>query len=329
MKILILDRATVEGLLDFDELVEALARGMADLSSGSVSMPARTGATVGQHDGLLLAMPAYVPSSGTLATKLVSVFPRNAASGLPSHHAVIVVFDEATGTPVAVMDGEHITAARTAAGSALATRLLARPDASFLAILGTGVQARAHALAIPRVRNIERVRIAGRDPEKAAALAYELSKHLDVPVEATVTFQEAVEGAHVVCTTTHSVEPVLRWEWLSPGTHINTVGLNPEGRELDDATVVNSLVVVESRQAALTATPRPNDLVSAIRDGLVTEDHIHAEVGELVSGSRPGRTSPDQVTLYRSVGVAVQDAVAARLVLDRARERGVGVVVDL
>ncbi len=329
VKVLVLDRATVEDLLDFDGLIDAVAQGMVDLSIGSVSMPSRVGANVAPHDGLLLSMSAYVPSSATLATKLVTVFPRNAGAGLPSHHAVIAVFDEATGAPVALMDGEHITAARTAACSALATRLLARPDASTLAVLGTGVQARAHALAVPRVRDIQRVRIAGRDPEKAAALAYDLTKRLDMSVTPSASFEEACRDADIVCTTTHSLEPVLRWRWLSPGAHVNCVGLNPQGRELDDETVAGSLVVVESRQAVTTATPPPNDLLSAIRGGLVSEDHIHAEVGELVSGSRPGRTSPDQVTLYRSVGVAVQDAVAARLVLDRARERGAGVTVDL
>ena len=329
MKVLVLDRAAVEGLLDFDGLIEAVAQGMVDLSIGSVSMPSRVGANVTRHHGMLLAMSAYVPSSATLATKLVTVFPRNTGAGLPSHHAIIAVFDEGTGAPVALMDGEHITAARTAACSALATRLLARPDASTMAVLGTGVQARAHALAIPRVRDIEKLRIAGRDPEKAAALAYDLTKRLDMSVTPAASFEEACRDAAIVCTTTHSVEPVLRWQWLSPGAHVNCVGLNPEGRELDDATVVNSLVVVESRRAVMTATPPPNDLLSAIRGGLVSEDHIHAEVGELVSGSRPGRTSPDQVTLYRSVGVAVQDAVAARLALDRARETGAGVTVDL
>ncbi|MCE2404794.1 MAG: ornithine cyclodeaminase family protein [Dehalococcoidia bacterium] len=329
MKVLVLDRAAVEGLLDFDGLIDAVAQGMVDLSIGSVSMPSRVGANVAPHDGLLLAMSAYVPSSATLATKLVTVFPRNAGAGLPSHHAVIAVFDEATGAPIALMDGEHITAARTAACSALATRLLARPDASTMAVLGTGVQARAHALAIPRVRDIQKVRIAGRDPEKAAALAYDLTKQLDMSVTPAASFQDACRDASIVCTTTHSLEPVLRWQWLSPGAHVNCVGLNPQGRELDDETVAGSLVVVESRQAVMTATPPPNDLLSAIRCGLVPEDHIHAEVGELVSGSRPGRTSPDQITLYRSVGVAVQDAVAARLVLDRAREQGVGVTVDL
>ena len=329
MKVLVLDRAAVESLLDFDGLIEAVAQGMVDLSIGSVSMPSRVATNVAQHDGMLLSMSVYAPSSATLATKLVTVFPRNTGMGLPSHHAVIALFDQETGAPVALMDGEHVTAARTAACSALATRLLARPEASTMAVLGTGVQARAHALAIPRVRGIEKVRVAGRDPEKAAALAYDLTKHLDASVTPAVSFQEAARGADVVCTTTHSVEPVLRWEWLSPGAHVNCVGLNPNGRELDDETVVNSLVVVESRQAVLTAAPPPNDLLSAIRGGLVSEDHIHAEVGELVSGSRPGRASAEQVTLYRSVGVAVQDAAAARLVFDRARERGAGVTVDL
>jgi ornithine cyclodeaminase len=275
-------------------------------------------------------MPAYAPSSATLAAKLLSIFPQNAARGLPSHQAVVVVFDGATGSPVAVMDGEHITATRTAAGSALATRLLARPEARSLAVLGTGVQARSHALGIPRVRPVEEVYIAGRDPEKAAILVRDLSVRLDVPVRVAGSFEQAVRRADIVCTATHSLEPVLRWEWLRPGTHVNTVGFNPQGRELDDATVVNSLVVVESRQAALAPHPSgANDLLWPIRDGLITREHIHAEVGELVLGSRPGRTSPGQVTLYRSVGVAVQDAVAAHLILARAEERGVGVVVEL
>lgn len=324
---LILSRADVEAVLDLRALIEALARAMADLSAGVASVPARIAALVPEHEGLLLAMPAYLPSAKALGTKLVAVFPGNAALGLETHQAVIAVFDPATGVPLALMDGAYITAMRTAAGSALATRLLARPDARVLAILGTGVQARAHARAIPAVRRVSEVRIAGRDPAKARRLARELADEL--PARAVATYAEALAGAEIVCATTHSRDPVVRREWLSPGAHVNSVGFT-DGVEVDAATVVDAVVVVESRAAVLSAYPAgSNDIAWPIRDGLITPEHIHAEVGELVSGARPGRTSPEQITLYKSVGIAVQDAAAAALVLAAARERGIGTEVEL
>ena len=327
---LVLNQQEVGSLLDIDQLVEALAPAMADLSVGSVSQPPRTGAQVPECEGMLAVMPVYLPSSKALATKLVSIFPQNARLGLPTHLAIVAVFDAATGSPVAIMDGTQITALRTAAGSALATKLLARPDSAVLAILGTGVQARTHARAIPRVRPVREVRIAGRDEKKVTALAQELSAELGILVQATRSYRDAVMGADIVCVATHSPEPVLRGEWLEPGVHVNSVGLNFEGRELDDDAVVKALVVVESRQAVLAPTPSgANDLIWPIRDGLIMEEHIIAEVGELVAGTHKGRTSPQEITLYKSVGVAVQDAVAAQLVIAAARERGVGVEVAL
>ena len=321
----ILSERDVEALLDLDELVEALARAMAALSAGSASVPPRVAASVPDR-GLLAAMPAYLPGAGALTTKLVSVFPGNATAGLPTHQAVIAAFDPATGVPVAVMDGRRITAARTAAGSALATRLLARPESEVLAILGTGVQARAHAVAVPRVRTIREIRVAGRDPARARSLVDDLGP----PARAVPSFREAVLGADVVCATTHAPEPVVRRDWLAPGTHVNSVGYSLEGVELDDATVADAVVVVESRQAALAPPPSgANDLVWRIRDGVITESHVHAEVGELVTRARPGRTSAEQITLYKSVGVAVQDAAAAALVLAAAEARGVGIDVEL
>jgi alanine dehydrogenase len=258
------------------------------------------------------------------------VFPGNAELGLPSHQALIAVFDVESGTPLAVMDGEYITAERTAAGSALATRLLARPEASVLAILGTGVQALAHARAILRVRAVKEVRVAGRDRGKADALAEALGGELGLPVAAAPDGTQAVRGADIVCVTTHSPQPVLLREWLEPGTHINSVGVNPDGGELDPLVVRDSMVVVEWRQAALAPYPSgANDLLNPIRDGVITEDHIQAEIGELVSGAKPGRTADDQITLYKSVGVAVQDAAAAALVLAAAEKGHVGVEVEL
>ena len=326
---LVLDRTDVEALLDIDRLVESLAPAMAELSAGSVSMPPRVGAAV-EEQGSILAMPVYLPSSKTLAAKLVSIFPQNARLGVPTHHGILTVFDARTGAPLAMMDASYITAVRTAAGSALATKLLARQDGGTLAVIGTGVQARAHALAIPRVHRVTEVRIAGRDPRRARALVVDLSGELQIPVRAAGSYAEALAGADVVCATTHSPDPVVRWEWLHPGAHVNSVGLNPQGRELDEDTVVNSLVVVESREAALAPPPSgANDLIWPIRDGRISEEHIHAEVGELVSGARKGRTSAQQVTLYKSVGVGVQDAVAAQLVLTAARERSLGAEIEL
>ena len=327
---LLLNRHEVESLLDLDRLVGALGPAMVELSAGRVTMPARIVVQVRERGGLLAVMPVFVGCTQTLSTKLVSVFPENAALGLPSHQAVILVFDAHTGSPRAMLDGTAITALRTAAGSALATKLLARPEACILAIVGTGVQAHAHANVIPRVRPIKEVRVVGRNRARALAMAEGIAPGLGIPTKASEVGKEAFAGADVICATTHSAEPVLKGEWLEPGMHVNSVGLNPNGRELDGEAVRRALVVVEARGAALAPPPSgSNDLRWAIRDGLIGEDHIHAEIGELISGARPGRTSPDQITLYKSVGVAVQDAVAAHLVLEAAERQGVGTDIAL
>jgi alanine dehydrogenase len=321
---LVLSRSDVEAALDPDLLVDVVAAAMADVSAGNGSFPNRTGAEVAEVGGVLIAMPAYLAGAGALAAKMVALFPQNAARGIPTHRAIVAVFDPETGTPEAVMDGEVVTAMRTAACSALSARLLAREDASVLTILGTGVQARAHAEAVRRVRAVREVRIAGRDPQKARALANELG------AVAAGSIEEALNGADIVCACTHSPDPVVRGTRLVPGTHVTSVGVNPHGRELDADAVARALVVVESRAAAVEPFPvGSNDLAWAIRDGIIGPDHIHAEIGELVSGARPGRTSAEQITIYKSVGVAAQDAAAAALVLETARERGLGTEVEL
>lgn len=327
---LLLSRSEVEELLDLDELIDALAGAMADLSAGRASMPRRVAAIVDEREGLLAAMPGYTPSARALVTKVVSLFPRNAGSELPTHQGVIAVFDPDDGRPLALLDGTAITALRTGAGSALATRLLAREDSATIAILGTGTQARAHARTVTRVREFAELRLAGRSRAKAEALAEELAGELDLCVRVAANWQEACDGAAVICATAHALEPVVRREWLAAGAHVTSVGYNPQGREVDDATVVDALVVVESRAAALAPFPSgSNDLLQPIEKGLISIDHIHAEIGELVDGSRPGRSSPEQITLYKSIGVAVQDGAAAALVLRAARERGAGRDVEL
>ena len=311
---LLLTRAEVEELLDLDALVDVVAGALADLSAGRASMPPRIAALVPEQGGLLGVMPSYLPGA-SLAVKLVTLFPRN--DDRHTHQAAIMVFDHRNGSPVALMDGTYITATRTAATSALATRLLARRQARVLAIVGTGVQARSHASALVRVRDIAEVRVAGRDPAKVRLLAEELG------ARACATYEEAIRGADIVAATTHSLEPVIRREWLSPGTHVNSVGLNSQGREVDDATVLDAALFVESRESSFAPPPAGAPELVGIDPASATE------LGEVVAGEAAGRTGDDQITLYKSVGVAVEDAVAAALVLKAARERGAGLEIQL
>ncbi len=294
---LVLTRSEVEELLDLDALLDALAAAHSELSAGQASLVPRMGAFAGDV-GILGAMPAYVPSSG-LGCKLVTLFPGN--RDRPTHQALIALFDPETGTPTALMDGTYITAMRTAAAAALATRLLARPDARVLAILGTGVQSSSAQEMFPRARDFAEVRVAGRGE-----------------------FEDAVRGADVVHATTASPEPVVRFEWLSPGTHVSSVGYGAGGSELDPAIVERAdVVVVEQRDSAFAPLPAgAPELDPRGRDRVV-------ELGEIVAGTALGRSSGDQITLYKSVGVAAQDLAAATLVLAAARERGVGQEIEL
>jgi ornithine cyclodeaminase len=274
-------------------------------------MPPRIAAMAA--DGLLGAMPAYLPSAG-LGCKLVTLFPHN--TDRPTHQAAIVLFDPDNGSPIALMDGTYITATRTAAAAALAARLLARADAKILAIIGTGVQARTHLRAFAPVRDWAEIRIAGRDPDKAEALAAEFG------VRAT-SFEDAVRGADVVAAATHSAEPVVRAEWVAPGMHVSSVGYNAPGSELDPDLVRAATIVVESRDSSFAPPPGGAPELAGVDPASV------AELGELVSGSRRGRATPVEITLYKSVGVAVQDLAAAALVLAAARERAVGLEIEL
>jgi alanine dehydrogenase len=312
--VIVLSQTEVRELLDLDALVDALAAAHRDLSDGNASMPPRI-AALAERDGLLAAMPSYLPSAG-LACKLVTLFPQN--RDRHTHQALIVVFDPTNGTPVALMDGTYITAARTAGGSALATRLLARENARVLAILGAGVQARSHWEALRRVRDFSEVRVASRDRSRADRLAE------DIGASVAASWQEALDGADVVAATTHSPEPIVRREWLAGGVHVNSVGANPAGRgEVDAATIAASLVAVESRESTLAEPPAG---APEFRDAKPAEV---VELGELVAGTARRRVSSEQITLYKSVGVAVQDAAAAALVLAAARERSVGREIEL
>jgi len=310
--VLVLSRADVRRLLDLDQLLDALERGFVELSAGRASVPPRIAAET--ERGLLAAMPGY--ADGILETKLVSVFAGNREVGLPSHQATIALFDDATGKPLALMDGTEITAVRTGAASAVATRVLARPDARVLAVLGAGVQARSHIDAATRVREFVEVRVASRSPEHARALADEIGG------TAFASFEEAVAGANVVCACTDAGQPIFSAESLEPGMHVTSVGASRDGPELDPAVMGRGLLAVESRVAFQPYPAGAHEL-----QGLDPNDAV--ELGEILAGTREGRSSPEQITIYKSMGHAVEDAATAGLVYRRALEDGVGTEVEL
>jgi alanine dehydrogenase len=314
-ELLYLSRADVEHLLDIDSMLDALGKALVVYSSGIASVPPRAGARVGDR-GILGAMPGYVPGIA-LEVKLVSVFPANHDHGLPSHQGLIMVFDEDTGTPLAVMDGTYITAIRTGGTAAVAARALARDDASVLAILGAGVQGGSHLETFPRVRDFKEIRLASRNPVHARALA---ARHPNVRV--VQSFEEAVRGADVVACCTDAREPILRREWLKPGAHVGSVG-GTWGPELDAETISAGRVFVEWRGAATNPPPAGAAELQGLDASTLTE------VGEVLAGTKPGRTSAHEITIYKSTGHAVEDAAAARLVYDRAKAEGAGVSLEL
>jgi len=296
----VLKRSEVEGLLDLGALLAVLEAGFRAISAGETSVPPRIASL--SPDGLLGVMPAWLP--GTLSTKLVSVFPGNHEKGLPSHQALVALFDERTGAPLALLDGTYITAIRTAAASGVATRLLARPDASRVAILGAGVQGQSHERILRDELGYTDIALAARSRGDS--------------------FVDAVRTADIVCCCTDALEPVLRPEWLRPGTHVNSVGGSPRGRGELPAELFESgaRLFVETRGVFSPAPAGAPELA-----GL--DPALGTELGEALAGTRPGRSGVEEVTVYKSVGHAVEDAVAARLVYDRAVAEGVGVTVTL
>jgi ornithine cyclodeaminase/alanine dehydrogenase-like protein (mu-crystallin family) len=312
---LYLSRADVERLLDVDALLDALARALMSYSSGTSSTPPRMSARVHER-GVLAAMVGFVPGAG-LEAKLVSVFPDNDRRGRPSHQALIALFDDETGTPLSLMDGTYITAIRTGGAAAVAARALARRDAAVLAILGAGVQGHSHLETFPRVRDFAEIRVASRNADKAAALA---ARH--PRAHAASSFEAAVRGADVIACCTDAREPILRRHWLKPGAHVSSVG-GTFGPELDAETLAAGRVFVEWRGAATNPPP------AGARELQGFDVERLTEIGEVLAGQRPGRTSPEELTIYKSTGHAVEDAAAARLVFDRARTSGAGIELPL
>jgi len=305
--LLLLNADDVRNLIDLPTLFGALEAALRALSAGTTSVPPRIVART--PDGFLGSMPGYLPGTA-LEAKLVAVFPGNHERGLPSHQALIALFDEETGVPLCVMDGTVITAVRTGATAAVAARALSRDDARTLAILGAGVQGRSHLDAFSNLFELDEIRIASRTARHADELA-----ELDPRAHAVGSFESAVRGADLVCCCTDAAEPVISRAWLGPGAHVSSVGV---GAEIDPATVRAASIFVEWRGAA--ENPPPTG--SAELQGL--DPSTIAEIGEVLAGKHPGRRSADELTLYKSTGHAVEDAAAARLVFDRARVEGAG-----
>lgn len=299
MSLTFLDEATVARLIDPAALVPAMAGALRAFSAGNVIQPLRSVIPVDEHRGYFGVMPAY---TGALGAKLVTFYPGNRR--VPTHHALIVLFHPETGAPWAVMDGRLITELRTAAVSAAATSVLARPDVSTLALLGSGVQAESHLAALRLVRRFERVRV--WSPRNAGAFA---AKH---GVEAASSAEAAVRHADVVVVAVSSTVPVLEGAWLAPGVHVNAIGATrPDWRELDDEVLRRASIFVDSREAAARES---GDVIAAEKP--VTE------IGDVLAGRHPGRTSSAEITLFKSVGLAVEDVISAELVMNAASKRG-------
>ncbi len=323
----ILSRKDVRQALPMPQAIEAMKAAFAQLSTGQADVPLRVALEAPRHNGVTLFMPAYLSADDQMAIKIVSVFNDNPAQGLPLIHALVVVVDATTGQPIAVMDGTYLTALRTGAASGAATDLLARPDARTAAIFGAGVQGRTQLEAVCAVRSIQKAHVYDLVPEQAAAFAAEMSQRLSLPVQVADTPSEAVRQADVICTATTATSPVFDDADVQPGTHINAVGAyTPQMQEIPIETVLRAKVVIDHHESSLAEA---GDLLIPIRQGQMSEDHIYAELGEIAAGVKPGRTSAEEITFFKSVGVAVQDVAAASAALEAAQRMGLGTEVAL
>lgn len=319
MGLRVIDRATVRELLTYEACIPLMREAMMALSAGRTQQLLRQIIDLGGA-ALFGVMPGAMPH--TFGAKLLGVSPPSAA-GIQSHRGVVALFDAHTSAPIAILHAGELTAIRTAAASAAATQVLARPEAQNVAILGTGEQAGAHAIAMTKARAVSELVIWGRNPGRAETLAGRLGPELRITVRTAATVEEAVREADIICTTTGAAEPILESRWVRDGTHINLVGSSRAGpREIDDDLVVRSRFIADHREGVLR---QGAEYLHAREAGLIGEDHVIAEIGEVMSGGRPGRTAPGEVTLYKSLGSIVQDLAAGWFVYQAALAQGRGV----
>lgn len=324
---LVLSEKEVRGLLEVEELIQVLEQAHIQFSTGKAVMPVRQVVPLPQIKGRITSMPAYLSKSNALGMKVVTYFPENPKQGMPIILGTVSLYDPRSGKTLAVMEGSYITAIRTACVSAVATKALANPETPLLGILGAGVQARAHIRALSKARRISAVRIYSPSGKSALKVKQELEPECGVEIDPVDSAEKAVRGSDLLVTVTTANEPIVQADWLKPGVHINAVGSHrPDLREIDGATFKRARVVVDSREAIMAEC---GDILLAIKEGAITENHIYAEIGEILAGKKPGRTAANEITVYKAVGIAIQDVATARLVYQKALERTVGTTVDL
>jgi len=318
----LLSEQDVRIVLPMRDLIDAMETALSRFSSGAVSQPLRTVIEVGLQKAFVGMMPAFITEPATLGTKVVSVFGSNTSAGLPTHLATIVLLDPMTGELLALMDGRFITEARTAAVSAVSVKHLARRDGARLAIIGTGVQGRSHLEAIGIVHAIDEVRVWSPSPERRAAFVREMQPRTKAAIAAAESAREAVDDADVIVLATASHVPVIQSDWIADGVHICAIGAcRPDQREMDTALVRRGRVFVDSRTGALAES---GDILIPIKEGAFDARHLAGELGEVVLGTVRGRESRDNVTIFKSLGMAVEDVAAAHLAYVKAAERGLG-----
>jgi ornithine cyclodeaminase/alanine dehydrogenase-like protein (mu-crystallin family) len=326
VKILVLADHHVHELLPFGECADVMREALAELARGRIQQPLRTIVRPRDAAGFMGLMPAYSPDAG-YGLKALCITPGNPAIGKDAHQGGVLLFDVHTGEPLALVNASAVTEIRTAATSAVATGLLARPGPEHpaeLAIIGTGVQARAHAHALAATRRLAGIRLAGRDLARARAVAGELAGQLNVPVVAHGAVRDAVDGADIIVTATSSPRPVLRREWLAPGTHVNAVGACvPGDREIDTATMAEAALFADSRESVRNEA---GDYLLAEAEGMVNP--VRAELGELLTGTAPGRADDDEITVFESLGLAAEDLAAASYLYQKASRLGAGTAAD-
>ena len=324
---LIITEAQVPSLLPMAECMTVMEEALKTLARGGAILPLRPLMRVPQKAGILGMMPAYMEQPDALGVKIITVFNGNHGTEYDSHQGLVVLFEAQHGSVVAIIDASSITAIRTAAVSGVATQALAREDAHDLCILGSGVQARTHLEAMLLARPVTRVRVWSRDHDHAHTFARAAAARHALDVEAVENARDAVLGADIICTTTSAREPILRGEWIKAGAHVNAVGSStPTARELDTAAVQRARLFVDRRESALNEA---GDFLIAKSEGAIGDDHIVAELGEVLLDARPGRQSGDEITLFKSLGLAVEDVAAAHHVYLRAVEGGVGTSVEM
>jgi ornithine cyclodeaminase/alanine dehydrogenase-like protein (mu-crystallin family) len=324
MDVLVVNAEEVERLLPMEDCIRLMEEALSALAEGKVLNPLRSILRLPEGRGLLGLMPAYQGGAGAaLGLKAVCVFPDNQALGRDTHQGAVLLFSAETGELQALLNASAITAIRTAAVSAVATRHLARPEAGDLGIIGSGVQARWHLEAMATVRTLRRVRVTSRNAEHARRLAAENSGRVPVPIEVVPTVEDAIRGADLIVTATAAREPIVRSTWISAGAHLNVVGASAAtAREVDTLTVQRAALFVDRRESALNEA---GEYLLAVKEAGIGPDHIRAELGEVLLGQKAGRTSAREITMFKSVGLAVEDLAAARYLHEKAnREGGAG-----